>query len=385
MVLRGGKGVDKVSIVLVVTIFWTGLYLFVPVLSPYASSLGADLSLIGLVVGSYGVTQLILRIPVGWLSDRLETRQPFVIAGFAITALSSLVMYWAPSPWYLVVGRGLSGVAATMWVMLSVMVAAAFPPNQTVAAMGLANFATNLGMVIGTGVGGWVAHDWGWGGPFLVSSGVAMAGMLVAYRRSDKRETVGESISLQSVVQALRSRTLVVISLLGALVQYMMWVTVFGFTPVYAQSLGAAPGDLGWLTAASLVPQALSSLGVGRLTNRFGAYQVLWAALVIMLLTTAAIPFSGSLLLLMIAQVISGVGRGLAVSLLMGLSIQSVDGSRRALVMGIYQSIYAGGMFAGPVIAGALGYAFGIEGLFLSTAGVGLLAIAVMIGERRLL
>jgi len=45
-----------------------------------------------------------------------------------------------------------------MWVMLAVLVAGMFPANQTVAAMGLAGFATNIGQISGTAVGGWVAQ-----------------------------------------------------------------------------------------------------------------------------------------------------------------------------------------------------------------------------------
>lgn len=376
---------QQVRLVLVVAIFWAGLYFFVPVLSPYAASLGADMGLVGLVVGSYGVTQLVLRIPAGWLSDRLGVRKPFVAAGFVITALSALVMYGSPSPWYLVIGRGLSGVAATMWVMLSVLVAASFPSHQAVAAMGLANFALNLGMVAGTAVGGWVAQQWGWGAPFLLSAGVAAAGLLLVSQISDHSQTDVAPPSLQRLVQVLRDRQLLVVSILAALTQYMTWVTVFGFTPIYAQGLGASPAQLGWLTGASLVSQALSSIMVGRLTGRLGAYPVLLAGMSVVGVTTAAIPFMGRLWSLMILQVISGVGRGLVASLLMGLSIQGVQGSHRAMVMGVYQSIYAAGMFLGPVVAGAVGNALGTRGLFLSTSGAGLLALAVLISRRSLI
>lgn len=373
---------SQIRLVLVVSTFWAGLYFFVPVLSPYAASLGADLRLVGLVTGSYGVTQLVLRIPAGWLSDRLGVRKPFVAAGFAITALSSLVMYWSPSPWYLVIGRGISGVAATMWVMLSVLVAASFPADQAVSAMGLANFALNLGMVAGTTVGGWVAQQWGWGAPFLLSAGVAVAGLFLVSRITDHSETTVEPLSLQALVWVLRGRQLLVVSLLAALTQYMTWVTVFGFTPVYAQGLGASPAQLGWLTGASLVSQALTSITVGRLTARLGAYRLLLAGISVLGLTTAAIPFVETLSALMILQVTSGVGRGLVASLLMGLSIQGVPRSHRAMVMGVYQSIYAAGMFLGPVVAGAIGNALGTKELFLSTSGVGLVALIGLIWQR---
>lgn len=223
---------ERALLTAIVVVFWAALYIFVPVLSPYAASLGAGLDLIGLVVGSYGLSQFLLRIPTGWLSDRLGRRKPFIAVGFAVTAVSCLVMAWAPTPWYLVLGRGLSGVAATMWVPLSVMLAASFPPERAVAAMGLANFATNIGQIIGTSSGGWLAEQWGWGAPFLAAAVVGTAGLgLVAAVREKRVESKG-GISLQALGEVISNRQLLVVAGFGALAQYMTYVTVFGFTPV---------------------------------------------------------------------------------------------------------------------------------------------------------
>jgi len=376
---------QKLVLTLVVITFWAGLYVFVPTLSPYASSLGADLSLVGLVVGSYGLTQLLLRIPSGWLADRWGRRKPFVVFGFAVTAVSSLIMFWAPSPLYLVIGRGLSGVAATMWVMLAVLVAGSFPANQAVAAMGLAGFANALGQIFGTAVGGWVAQVWGWGAPFLVSAGVSVIGILLLLTVAEKRLPVGNPVSLRALLAALSNRRLLIVCLTAALTQYLTYVTVFGFTPVYAQSLGASRIELGWLTVAGLVPQAILSLTVGRLATRWGTVPLLLVGTGITTLATAAIPFVGTLPLLALVQVIGGLGRGITSPLLMGLSIETVPIARRAMVMGIFQSIYALGMFVGPVVAGRIGELHGTQGLFLSTSFVGLLSIGGVVAGRHLL
>ncbi|HRR91658.1 MAG TPA: MFS transporter, partial [bacterium] len=60
-------------------LFWVSLYLYVPILSPYAENLGSSLQMIGFIVGSYGFTQFILRIPLGIWSDKIQKRKPFII------------------------------------------------------------------------------------------------------------------------------------------------------------------------------------------------------------------------------------------------------------------------------------------------------------------
>jgi len=77
-----------------------------------------------------------------------------------------------------------------------------------------------------------------------------------------------------------------------------------------------------------------------------------------------------------VAHTLGGLGRGITGPLLMGLSIETTPVARRAMIRGIFQSIYAVGMFLGPVIAGQIGTSLGTKGLFLSTSGVGLLAMA---------
>ena len=71
-----------------IVLYWMGLYVYVPILPVYAQSMGASLSLVGLIVASYGVVQLLLRIPLGVASDWLGRRKPFVLAGFIVLVIS---------------------------------------------------------------------------------------------------------------------------------------------------------------------------------------------------------------------------------------------------------------------------------------------------------
>jgi MFS family permease len=64
---------------------------------------------------------------------------------------------------------------------------------------------------------------------------------------------------------------------------------------------------------------------------------------------------------------------GIGYPVLMGMSIQRVEEAERATAMGLHQSIYAIGMFGGPIVSGALADAVGIRPMFGMTAAVCLL------------
>lgn len=70
--------------------YWTALYLYVPVLPVYAQSLGASLSMVGIIIASYALPQFLLRIPIGVWSDALGRRKPFVAGGIVMASVGAL-------------------------------------------------------------------------------------------------------------------------------------------------------------------------------------------------------------------------------------------------------------------------------------------------------
>ena len=69
-----------------------------------------------------------------------------------------------------------------------------------------------------------------------------------------------------------------------------------------------------------------------------------------------------------LSQVLLGVGLGIAYPVLMGMSIEYVSDAERATAMGLHQSVYAIGMFAGPWLSGILAAKMGIQPMFGVTA-----------------
>jgi len=362
-----------------IPLFWGSLYVYNAYLSTYARSLGASLSLVGIIVAAYGFTQLVLRIPIGIASDRLGRRKPFVLAGALAGALSSASMLIAPEPWVLVLGRALAGVAAACWVPLSVLLVDSYPKGQVVRATSMATALSAVGMTVASAAGGQLAQVAGERPPFVVGIVLGVFTALLLVRVVEPPAATSQPMSLGTLLAVGRTRLLLVVSVLGLLNQYISWAMTQGFVPIYAADLGATKAELGILMSVWQATYAVVSLFGALIAARLGTR---WTVALGMALTTVATlltPMTHSLVPLMVLRFVHGAGVGVVTPVLMAGVVFAVPEAKRGAAMGFYQSIYAIGMVAGPAISGVFGDALGLSTTFVITGLIGLVATVLAI------
>jgi len=90
-----------------------GLFLILPVFAAGAGQLdgGADLTLVGIALGAYGLTQALFQLPFGAASDRWG-RKPVIVVGLLLFAIGSAVAALAQDMPTVIFGRVLQGAGA---------------------------------------------------------------------------------------------------------------------------------------------------------------------------------------------------------------------------------------------------------------------------------
>ncbi|MGL1893265.1 MAG: MFS transporter [Spirochaetaceae bacterium] len=359
------------------SMLWFSLYAYVAELSTYASTLGASYRLIGVITGSYGLTQLILRIPLGIFSDLISKRKIFIILGLGISILSSLITFIYPSTFSLLITRSLAGVSASTWVLFTVMFASYFKKEEATKAIGLMNSYNAIGQLSAMAIGGFISYKFGTRYLFLLAAIGAFIGLITSLFIHEAKAAI-KKMHFRDFIKVAKNRQLQVVSILGILSQLITFATAFGFVPILAKKLGAQNFQLSILAALAILPAIfISRLAGSFFPDHIGRKNTINIGFILSALLCIVMPFINNLPLLYLAQVLGGVGRSMVFPLLMGLGIEQIDSSKRATAMGFFQAVYGIGMVFGPILLGFIAQSYGLIIGFLVTGLIGLTGLII--------
>lgn len=365
---------QRIIVGLSIWLYWFAIYTYVPILPTYANDLGASYQMIGVILGAYGLTQVLLRLPLGIISDRLGRRKIFLVTGTILGLVSSMGMWLFRDVFSLLFFRLLSGIAATAWVLQTVLFARCYPPTQGSKAMGLVSAVVNFGEMSAMFVGGLVAQYYGQEQSFLLAALIAVPALFCNLAvHEGPVKTAQKPVSLGEIADMARDWSLALPALLGFVTQVISFGTVFGFVPLVAKNLGASYAEIGLLPTVYLLPGIMASLLSATFFRRiFRERSMVTGGFLVMAAGCFAVPFVTDIMTLFVTQAIAGFARGLVFPILMSLGIRDIAANRQATAMGFFQAIYGMGMFLGPLIVGTIS---GWGGMFWGFTFVGVFGV----------
>lgn len=369
-----------------------GLFMVLPVLALYATDYsGSNTLLIGLALGVYGITQGLLQIPFGLVSDRIG-RKPVILVGMLLFLLGSLIAATADSISGIILGRALQGAGAVASAIMALLTDLT-REEYRVRAMAAVGGSIGVSFAVAMVSGPWVAAHWGLSGVFWITAGLSLCGILVVLfvvpsPASPKAHAAREVLPIPGLLKAtLCDRELLRLDF-GIFTMHMVQMACWVSVPVILETLFQFDRQQHWwlylttmgLGFISIVPLVILAEKRRKMKSVFvfGVAILAMAEYTLAMTQTHFIVFAFGLLLFFMAF-------NLLEACLPSLVSKAAAGGSKGTAMGIYSSSQFLGAFVGGAGGGWLVHNYGLQSVFwfsLVMALVWLVVAATMASPR---
>ncbi|MFL0363492.1 MFS transporter [Pseudobacillus sp. 179-B 2D1 NHS] len=333
--------------------------IIIPILPAYLLSIGQGGTAAGLIIAIFAGAQLIMSPIAGKWADQYG-RRIMIIAGLSGLALSMFVFYFSDTISILYLSRVIGGIGAALLIpAIFAYVADITTMEQRAKGNSLISAAMSLGIVVGPGVGGFLA-DFGLKMPLLVSAiiGVAAVAFSAIWLKESKEEVgfssgVDDERMVKKLAQSVRKPYF--IPLIITLVMsfgLMAYESVIGL--FVDNKFGATPQEIAvMVTATGIVSVIVQLFIVDRIVHRYGEGAVLNMFLAVTTIGFLSSFFASSYALFFIVTLMIFLASSILRPVLNTL-ISKLAGNEQGFAMGMNNAYMSIGNVLGPTLAGLL-------------------------------
>ena len=319
---------------------------------------------------------------MGRLSDRLDSRKPFVLAGFAGFAVLAVACAEIDTFEQLLIIRAAQGIMVGVMVpAILVMLAQVSTQDSRGRSIGIYSTIRGIGPAVGPAAGGIIAGMWGYGAGFYACAVLGLVSLLLVNRivkethetRTRETRDAGTDRTPNGEIK------LFVYATFTTMLAIMIVATLL---PVYELHLDASVGGLGISLSAYFSARLLFQTPIGILSDKIGKRNMVAAGLcltALMLLGMAHVTSVPQLFALMfVAGITSAAVNVPALASGADLASPGMIGQQ----MSLFPMASAIGMVVGPMLGGIFATQFGFASPFYICAGM-MVAVGVLIMRLR--
>lgn len=354
-----------------------GMFLILPVFAVHAQTLpgGTNLTLVGLALGAYGLTQAIFQIPFGMASDKFGRKQ-VIIVGLVLFAIGSVFAAMATDIYWTIFGRVLQGAGA---ISAAVTALAADLTREQHRTKVMAMIGSSIGLVFALSL---VAAPLlyaviGMHGIFWMTGGLALAAIAVVIYIVPEPPPVhaGLRVPFREVLvntQLLRLN-------LGIFILHMAQMMMFVVVPGLLISTGGLPLASHWQVylPAVLISFVLMVPAIIYAEKHQKLRTVFVAGIVLLLLTLLMLGLQSNHFYVVAGGLLSFfVAFNLLEAMLPSLISRVAPPQAKGAALGVYNTAQALGLFMGGALGGWIVKHYNAQSVFLFAAGITLIWLA---------
>lgn len=362
-------------IFLIVLVDVLGFTIILPLLPFYSERLGASPTVVGELVSTYAVCQLIAGPILGQLSDR-RGRRPILLVSQAGTFAGFLLLAFSRHIWLLFLARAIDGATAGNLTIAQAYISDVTKPEHRAKSFALIGIAFGFGFLVGPAIAGFLAR-YGYQAPILLASGLSFTTILCTFFLLPRREVVHERNEAAAADPGPGGRRLSLISwgeyrkyfrdreLARLLMQWLLFSFSFstfisGFA-LFAERRYVWNGhpvgvrEVGYIFAfTGFIGIIMQGGMVGRLVKWWGERRVVQIGFITSCLGDIAIGFTRTIGQLLWVAGFSNIGAAGLRPALTSLITQKADKREVGVIIGLTQSLMSVAQITAPIISGLL-------------------------------
>ena len=326
--------------------FSSVFFILIPTIPIYLSRLGSKEAEIGVLVGVFSVSSLVLRPFVGRALLKIPERS-FMIAGALLYAFSSIAYLIAKPFWPFLIVRILQGIGLALFATASfTLVTRISPEARRGQSIGYFYLAINIAFALAPSFGVAIVNLFDFPILFLVCTGLSLCSLFITLKLE---RTKIDSLETQSIRnQPFVSREALPSSIM-AFMGSMIWGAVTAFFPLYA--LGQGVSNPGLFFAALAITLILARGLGGKILDIYAREKVILPCLLAQIIAMSILIFSTTLPMFILVAVIWGMGTAFFYPALVAYVID-LAGPSRGPAIGTYMALSDFGAGMGSVIMG---------------------------------
>lgn len=362
-------------------LFWSSLAALLPTLPLYMEDVGATKQQIGLVLGSFAIGMLLFRSVFGRLADR-RGRKIVLLIGMLVNAIAPLgyiVVQSIPGLMAVRAFHGLSIAAFTTGYLA--LVADLAPEKNRGEIIGYMSLVTPIGTAIGPALGGYLQAASGYTLLFLLSSGLAVVGLLCLipiinppihkFHQADSHDA-----KFWQLLFSPRVRVLATIMLLIGLA----FGTLHTFVPLYIKAAQVNLNSGLFYTVGALA-SFIVRFFIGKASDRYGRGLFITLSLIVYAFSMIILWKASSANVFLIAGTLEGAGAGILMPMISTVVADRALPQERGRVFSIcIMGLDIGIAIAGPVL-GSVAEQVGYRNMFGFCAGLTILALLIFLTQ----
>lgn len=358
-----------ISLASVYVLRMLGLFMVIPVIAVSALSF-PDYSplLVGLAVGGYGLTQAILQIPFGVLSDKWG-RKPVIFLGLAFFCVGSLIAGFADSMLMLTLGRILQGAGAIAGAIMA-LASDVTRESQRTKVMAIIGVSIGFSFYIALLLGPLLAASIGMQGIFLLTAALSLGCFPLIQWGVNTRDAVdspsGDALPKLSQVGSLFKHPMLWRLNVSVLVVHMLITCFFVQIPILLVNLDMPLGAHYKVYSVILFASVLVLVGIMYLSKHLPLGNTFRLALLLMAIGFfLLIVQAPSYWLICMAGILFFGGFNFLEAKMPAMVSSLAPAGQKGSAMGVYASHQFFGAFLGGLTAGLMNTYFDVQTTFM--------------------